>query len=250
MLKNKLIIFVIIQTFFVNNALANTSFLQKARDMYNVKIRGIIHIGAADGGENAFYKSLKATDVLWIEANPEAYKKLLERVEPEGIVKKVKSYFYTSTMTANFAASDKDGFADFFITDNKDSSSLLELGLHQNVYPNVLPEKTIRVTTKRLDNYFKESGNDPKKYNIIVIDVQGAELLALKGAVNTLQNIDCIVSEISPDEMYKGSVKIYELDAFLLENDFVRLDTSLITKICGDALYVKKDVIRKSIENL
>ncbi len=248
-IKNKAIMALLTLPIILFNftAFANTSFLTKARDMYNVKMKGIIHIGASDGQEKKFYRSIKAKNVLWIEADPETYKKLVENVTPSGVTKILNNLTYPSTITENFAVSDQNGTADFFITSNKYSSSLLELNLHESVYPDIYADGKITVNTKRLDTYFEESKNDPSKYNVIMIDVQGAELLALKGATNTLKNIDVIVSEISPDEMYKGSVPVYELDKFLLEHDFVRVDSYMITKICGDALYIKKNIIRKSM---
>lgn len=214
-------------------------FFKQAQSLYNVEIRGVIHIGASTGEELNIYKNLKVQDVLWIEADPKTYAKLVDNI----IINKD----LPNSIAENFAASNENGEAEFYITSNKVSSSLMQLDLHKSVYPEIKFEETIMVKTKKLDTYFEESGIDVKKYNSIVIDVQGAELLALKGAKDTLKFIDLIVSEISPDSMYENSVKIYDLDQFLLENDFVRLDTKMLAPICGDALYVKKDVISRSL---
>lgn len=210
----------------------------RAKDNYSIDFKGIIHIGASKAEELKLYESLDVKDVLWIEADPDTYTKLQNEVSSSSI----------NSKTENFAASDIDGEAEFYITNNKVSSSLMDLHLHKSVYPDVDLERKIKVQTRSLDSYFKESKSDLSKYNGIIIDVQGAELLVFKGATETLKSIDYIIAEVSPDEMYKGSVKIYELDAFLLEQGFVRLDTIMLSAICGDALYVKKDVISRKLD--
>lgn len=217
--------------------------LLKAKNTFKVGIRGIIHIGAFGGEETPFYKSLRVSEALWIEAHPEAYQRLLKNMSKYA---QDKSDYSISATTANFAASDTNGTATFYETSNLVSSSLLELGTHKDIFTNIVETRQFQVPTKRLDTYFEESGVDPGKYNVIVIDIQGGELLALKGAVNTLSNIDCIIAEVNFDEVYKGCGKIYDLDKFLLELDFVRVDSYAICSIYGDALYVKKSVIAKS----
>lgn len=231
MFIRKVLAVFIFQIFVVSNAFANQLLLQ-AKNVFQIDIKGVIHIGASTGQENELYKSLDVP-VLWIEADPDTYNKLTNNVHPDG----------DKVITKNFAVSNKDGTATFFRTNNEDSSSLLELKDHKMVYPDVSFKENITVVTKKLDSYFKESKTNSKRYNAIVIDIQGAELMALEGAVDTLKNISCIISEVNYGELYAGAVRIWELDAFLLKHGFIRLDTGTASVGAGDALYVKKEII-------
>ena len=62
-----------------------------------------------------------------------------------------------------------------------------------------------------------------KEFNFINIDVQGYELEVLKGARNTIESIDLILSEINKEEMYKGCAKVEDIDEFLAELGFQRI---------------------------
>ena len=59
------------------------------------------------------------------------------------------------------------------------------------------------------------------KVDIIWMDLQGAELLALKGLGHYLQNVKYIYTEISHKEIYTGQVMFNELNDFILSNGFI-----------------------------
>ena len=86
-------------------------------------------------------------NVLWIEADPETYSKLLDNL-----------FSYRGSLKSaaeNFVVSDKDGKAEFFVTSNNVSSSLMELDKHEAIYPDTKFKKKILVETKKLDSYLK-----------------------------------------------------------------------------------------------
>lgn len=107
-----------------------------------------------------------------------------------------------------------------------------------------------------------------KKYNIervdiIWMDLQGAELLALEGLGKFLDTVDYIHTEVSYKEIYSGQVMFNELNDFILSKNFV-IQNDL--KRCGwqeDIIYKRecslfdivimvgphdKDVIRAQVE--
>lgn len=89
---------------------------------------------------------------MWIEADSDTYKKLLENVKPNG----------TTCIAENFSVTNENEIAKFHRTNNGQSSSLLELNLHKIIHPDVLFKETIEVTQKRLDTSFQESQYDVK----------------------------------------------------------------------------------------
>ncbi len=62
------------------------------------------------------------------------------------------------------------------------SSSILPLKQHRDIYPHMLEVGEVTVTAKTLDGLLKEQSLIHTEFNILVLDIQGAELLALHGS--------------------------------------------------------------------
>ena len=78
------------------------------------------------------------------------------------------------------------------------------------------------------------------KVDIIWMDLQGAELLALQGLGNHLQNVKYIHTEVSHKEMYSGQVMFEELHEYILSNHFVMTNSLSFAGWQEDAIYEKK----------
>jgi FkbM family methyltransferase len=204
--------------------------LQKAFDNFLIPKVGIIHIGARYAEELPIYKNHDINNILWIEADPTA-----EPLLKANLANDPGSKF------AIFAATNSNGYIEFNRTSNHGhSSSIFKLKNHLLMSPDVIPERTMTVPQQRLDDYLNINNNlNALSYNMIVIDVQGAELLALKGAANTLRNIDAIIAEVNYDDLYEGAVRINDLDIFLIGHGFSRVDSISVNRGYGDALYIK-----------
>jgi hypothetical protein len=81
---------------------------------------------------------------------------------------------------------------------------------------------------------------DLTKYNFINIDVQGYELEVFKGSYKTLKNIDYIISEVNRAEVYENCPYVGELDSYLQNYNFTRVETNWAGDTWGDAFYIKK----------
>ena len=78
-------------------------------------------------------------------------------------------------------------------------------------------------------------------YNFLNLDIQGAELKALKGMEEYLDKVDYIYTEVNEDYVYKGCALVSELDEFLGKYGFTRVETSWAGNCkWGDAFYIKK----------
>jgi FkbM family methyltransferase len=77
------------------------------------------------------------------------------------------------------------------------------------------------------------------KVDIIWMDLQGAELLALKGLGNHLQNVKYIYTEVSYKEMYSGQVMFEELNNYILSNNFFIKNTLSLQGWQEDVIYEK-----------
>jgi FkbM family methyltransferase len=194
-----------------------------------IRPRGVIHIGAHEGQELAKYREMGLRDVLFIEANPRVFARLRARIGGEdGIV------------LVNRAITDRTGPVALRVTSHDQSSSLLKLRLHQEYYPTIVEEEVIEVPGTTLDALIAAQGLPSAAYNLLNIDIQGAELLALRGAEATLRQIDGINVEVNFEELYADCAQIEELDAFLDGRGFRRVATTCpFHRSWGDAFYVR-----------
>jgi hypothetical protein len=71
-------------------------------------------------------------------------------------------------------------------------------------------------------------------------DVQGYELEVFKGGKETLSTIDYIYCEINRAELYEHCPMVSDIDNFLSEFGFERVETLWACSTWGDALYIKK----------
>ena len=203
--------------------------LEQLQEKYALDIRGIIHIGAHHGLEYSTYERMGITNLLFFEPIPECFEVLKENVK--GIVINKALGNYNGKATMHIASN--DGI----------SSSLLEPLYHSVQYPDILFDKTIEVEVARLVdvnafslNFSLFSGD----FNFINIDVQGYELEVFRGAAEVLYGIDYIMTEVNRRELYKNCVQVTELDNFLGEFGFERVETLWSGNTWGDAFYIKK----------
>jgi len=198
--------------------------------------RGVIHVGAHEGQELDDYLAMGVNTILFIEANPVVFSKLQENIST-----------CRGARAVCCATGNEDGETTLHITSMDQSSSILPLKLTLDVYPDIVETEQISVPCKKLDSLMEEENLDPADYNILNIDVQGAELLALKGASRTLRHIDAINVEVNFEELYSGCALIHEIDLFLESLHFKRGSTTCpFHPSWGDALYVKDRVLTMS----
>ena len=210
--------------------------LEKLFINHGIHPRGVIHVGAHEGKEYGKYRQLGVEKILFIEANPKVYQKLEEKFAEIEDVK-----------TVNCAISNKKGTTKLHITSMDQSSSLLPLKLHSEVYPNIKETCQITVKSTTLDALVTDIGMSPEEFNILNLDIQGAELMALQGAVSTLKHIDAVNTEVNFDELYEGCAHIDQIDDFMSDRGFARRATTTPYHASwGDALYVKKPVAAMS----
>lgn len=197
---------------------------------YGIKPRGVIHVGAHEGKELADYLKMGFQRIFFIEANPEVYQRLQNHIQGRANVS-----------AANVAVSDFNGTITLHVTNFDQSSSILPLKEHKEVYPAIQEVFQREVPCRTLDDLLKEKGMPSQDYNMLNIDIQGAELKALRGAVNTLGSIEAINTEVNYKELYEGCALIHEIDEFLELQGFQRVRTTCpIHSSWGDAFYVKR----------
>jgi len=193
--------------------------LNKLIKDFDLEIRGVLHIGAHYGEEINEYAKAGIKNAIFFEPVKSNFTKI-----PVGIV------------AYNIALGNETGTREMYIetVNHGQSCSFLKPELHLIQYPKITFDSMEIVKIDKLDNITF----DRYMYNMINIDVQGFELEVFKGGCETLKKIDIIYTEVNRAEVYKGCVRIEELDEYLC--DFKRVVTLWTGETWGDALYIRK----------
>ncbi|NJM71288.1 MAG: FkbM family methyltransferase [Scytonema sp. RU_4_4] len=199
--------------------------LEELVQKYQVKIKGLIHVGAHYGQEYEIYQKLGIVNLIFFEPLSQNFEILKTHVGEKAKLfqkalgnenKKVKMYIESAN--------------------NGMSSSILKPQKHLEQYPQIVFDQEEIVEMVRLDDFLPEKEN----YNFLTIDVQGYELEVLKGSRETLTSISGILTEVNRDELYENCVQVEQLDDFLERFDFHRVETNWEGGTWGDAFYLKK----------
>ena len=192
---------------------------------YNIQFKGILHVGAHECEELQDYeKYLSRNLILWVEA-------LQDKVD---FCKRK----YQGVQIENAVVSDKIETVKFNRSNNGQSSSILELGLHKHFHPHVHYISSCEVETKLLKNIIC---NYNIEYNFLNLDIQGAELKALKGMEEYLNKVDYIYTEVNCDYVYENCAIVTELDDYLKQFNLFRVETKWCENFrWGDAFYIRK----------
>jgi FkbM family methyltransferase len=199
-------------------------------DKHKLDIKGVLHLGASTGQERDAYDTYCKGLVIWVEAIPKVYLDLQQNIKS-----------YPQQTAHNACLSNVDGDEVVFNVSNNESqsSSILELGVHALIHPEVHYVEQIAMKTQRVDTLLKDV--DVSTINFLNVDLQGAEHLAIEGMGDLIKNIDYALLEVNMKETYKGCMLIEELDYFMLQRGFERVETGeWVAETWTDALYIRK----------
>ena len=192
---------------------------------WRISPKSVLHIGAHLAEECDLYRSVGWNKVIWIEANPALMTDLRKKVEPLGQRVIEAAIWHTTGDELKLK-----------VASNGQSSSLLEFNTHSALYPQIVVEKEITMKTQRLDSILKETGA-PDFCNL---DIQGAELSAIKGFGEFINHLNVIYTEVNKIELYSGCAMVSEIDKFLNKAGFKRVATRwILGDGWGDALYMR-----------
>lgn len=194
------------------------------KQKYNLNIKGILHVGAHMCEELQDYcrEGVSEDNIIWIEGNPHIVQK-----QP------YRKNLYQALIY------DEEKMIDFMITNNGQSSSILELDEHKKEHPHVHEIGRIRLPTITLENFLIKN-NITTDFNFINLDIQGTELNALKSLGDRINKIDYIYTEVNKKHLYKNCSLIDELTTFLEGHGFKLVELSMTQHGWGDAFYARR----------
>jgi FkbM family methyltransferase len=192
---------------------------------YNIQFKGILHVGAHECEELNEYLNYTTNDkILWVEAMPDKVEFCKQK--------------YPNILIENAIVSDVEETVRFNVSNNGQSSSILDFGLHLQIHPCVEYVSSFEGETKLLKNIIS---NYNIECNFLNLDIQGAELKALKGMEEYLSKVDYIYTEVNSDYVYKDCALIHEIDEYLLKFGLVRVEVKWFNDCrWGDAFYIRQ----------
>lgn len=181
--------------------------IRLAQELNGRGSKKLLDIGANDG-EYAIAMFAAGYDgkILSIEPLADARQALLD---------KAHLYQMRWEIGPRIAISSENSTAAFHVLSNSVSSSLLIMNeVHTSAAPGSIRKETITVETKRLDDIWDDLGIGSDCF--LKLDVQGAELDVLKGAMRILSSyISGLQIEMSVIPLYEGQALWRELDEFI-----------------------------------
>jgi len=183
--------------------------LRRKPDQFMARVPGLIHVGANVGQERNRYNKY-GLEVVWVEPIPEVFAEL-----QKNIASLPRQQAYQELLT------DESRAYVFHVASNQgESSSILPLKEHQEIWPNVVYERELILHSKTLDELIAEQDIELHRYKALVLDTQGSELLVLKGAHQTLQAMKYVKVEAADFEAYCGCATVDSLNKFLSMHGF------------------------------
>jgi FkbM family methyltransferase len=179
---------------------------------------GILHLGGHLGHESTRYAEFDQ-HVIWVEAIPDIAGELKQRVSP-----------FSKQRVVQACITDRDGDRiEFKVSGNHDgvSSSIFDFGPAASGDDSLWPDANLHMVdvisleTTTIDRLFAQLGVSPSDFNHWIVDLQGAELLALKGGLDSLKHCRSLVVETSTVEVYEGGAQWLDVKALLEEHGFV-----------------------------
>lgn len=196
----------------------------------NLTKKGVIHIGAHLGEEVELYFEHGFTEVILVEANPNTYALLIEKFKDD---LRVKCF--------NVAISNKTEPCVFRVytsqSNNTESSSILPFDQFDKIVSTLKLKEEIEIMSYSIPDFINVNDISYNEYNMLVLDIQGADYLALQGANDDLTNFDVIITELNYISLYKNSKNADNIKDLLQSKNFLIKDEIVHTLFEGDKVF-------------
>jgi FkbM family methyltransferase len=210
------------------------AFYQKKKLLEKFSSPVIFDVGAYDGCITKAYRELfPSAKIYSFEPTPEIYEKLGETTKSD-------KFIYTYRLTV----SENNEISRFHINKFSPTNSLPKTDLRGHLYwgKNLLDtERQIEVQSITLDDFC--ASNDINSIDLLKLDIQGAEIKALKGARNLLKNhsIALIYTEVIMMPTYQNQSLFHELLFFLYELNYELFN--IYNRVSKNEQLIQVDVI-------
>ena len=194
---------------------------------------GILHIGGHRGTEAAVYDWFNKP-VIWIEADPYIFDELEINAKKHYNQKAICALLGDKNISnIPFYVSNNDGACSSIFEFSEDVKKK-RLWKDRNFFTK--ETKLLKMIT--LDKLVKDMKIEISNYNHWILDIQGSELLALKGILKSIKFCKSIQIEISQKNYYEGGAQWKNIKNFLEKKSFKLVDKPKYNHT--EVLFVKK----------
>jgi FkbM family methyltransferase len=195
-------------------------------------INTIVELGSRDGLDAIWlHKEYDAQVVCW-ECNPAVLDIVRRNIQ-----------FYEDVELVDLAVWSKDTSLTFHPVTNGNvgASSVFQANTD---YPHEkYVQEEIQVNARRLDGWWKENRTG-RALDMLVMDLQGGELEALKGAEGILDSIRYIITEGQYQQLYHDTPLIQDIQDYLKNKGFKLVAEKIhVPEWFGDFLFIREDAI-------
>lgn len=183
-------------------------FTDQTKLLHQQDVKYIFDLGANIGQTAAKYRRLFPSATIYsFEPTDEAFKTLCETFKDCDFVKPQK-----------LAVTNATGHKQFFSYKDSVTNSLLPVAARADRYMFPSSMETVQcaeVQTITIDEFCRKENIE--QINILKMDIQGGEILALQGAVGLLskQAIDLVYAEVLFSQLYENQANFHEVNKLL-----------------------------------
>ncbi len=193
----------------------------------------VLELGSRDAQVSILFKRyFPNANVYAFECNPEAIELCRRNIALSGLA---------NVHLVEKAVSDVQGEVDFYAVDRRRMQNIGASSLYLASVSN--PEGTrqaqnrIKIDAVTLKEWAVQ--NDLKAIDVLWMDLQGAELKALKGMGDLVRKVRFIYTEVEFIEMYEGQALFSQIDRYLAEQDFrIHRQMYIRNRYYGNILYI------------
>jgi FkbM family methyltransferase len=198
-------------------------------ERFSVQVLSVLHIGGHYAEEAEEYMHAGITKATFIEGDPEIYALMMKKLE------KYENYSGKCALL-----SDKTEVTKLYIASNDGaSSSILQPGRVLQERPDINFQNSIELESETLDSM------NLGKFDLVVLDVQGAESKVLSGGMQIVNSAKALWIEVNIGNMYAGDADVQEIISSLSDN-FIPVYISMNTNLWGDALLLNKTLLKNA----
>ena len=191
---------------------------------FGITPKGVIHLGAHVGEEALPYLLMGYRRALFVEPDPTCYEALVTNLAyVEKVARGMDAFCGLADggqwcQARRVAVGDREGETELFVQPNDRESSILPP-------TTTAPARTLTVPLTTLDTLLEElpEGWQREDLNVLYANIQGAELIALRGARATLRHIDFAYIEINLVSRYEGDPTVDQVVDFMDGEGFERV---------------------------
>lgn len=197
-------------------------------------VRVVFEFGSRYGEDTVeLARTYSKATVYAFECNPKSLSGLKEKIKPFPNIVLTEKAIVDKNGVVEFYQIDEEKTKTTWVDGNQGASSVFKAS---GKYPvEKYSQKLIKVEAITLESFMQN--NNIFSVDIMWVDIQGAELMALKGLGDNIKALKLLHLEVEFIEIYKGQPLFSAIHSYLSEHGFCQIGFSAKTHYSGDVIY-------------